>query len=57
MFLGLPQWQTGTLQCSQWMPPTLELAVTGTDYNEPLAPWQRKADGAAFRALLRAVCV
>lgn len=48
---------SGTRQYFQWMPPTPELAITGTDYNQPLAPWQRKANGAAFRALLHAVCM
>lgn len=37
------------------MPPTPELAITGTDYNQPLAPWKRRADGAPLSAL--ACCV
>ena len=31
------------LRCSQWMPPTPELVVAGTGYEQPLAPWQGKA--------------
>lgn len=45
------------LQCSQWMTLTLVLALTGTEYNQPLVSWQCRADGAVLRVLLRAVCV